>query len=265
MKNQYFGDINDYRKYGLLRAIIRASRFRTLVTWMLTPDDGSTDGKFITYLEHPGKWSLHDPVLFKTIKKLLASDRKRRVSLIEGGDLIPKAEFFSSPVPDTASGRSSWFNSLVERAQGNDCVFLDPDNGLEVKSKAYGGKGSSKFLYWREVGALWASGKSLLIYQHFIREKRLNFIQRMLEALRVATPGSFVEAFSTPHVVFLMALQPKHQKFHQAIVSSVQETWEGQIHHWELTRAQQKAPANRSAAGSAVNLKRCEAFDESLS
>ena len=33
MKDQYFGDINDYRKYGLLRPIIASSG------WMLTPDD----------------------------------------------------------------------------------------------------------------------------------------------------------------------------------------------------------------------------------
>ncbi|MCC7277992.1 MAG: hypothetical protein IT487_06705 [Chromatiaceae bacterium] len=248
MKDQYFGDINDYRKYGLLRAIIRASGFRLLVAWMLTPDDGSTDGKFISYLKHPGKWSRHDPVLFQKIKGLLAPDRKRRVSLIENTSLLPKAEYFSSHVPDTDSGRSSWFNSLTQRAKESDFIFLDPDNGLEVKSKAYGGKDSSKFLYWREVVALWATGKSLLIYQHFIREKRLNFIQRMLEALRIATSDSFVEAFSTPHAVFLMALQPEHQKFHETIVSSVQENWEGQIQHWELTRAQQGAPADRSPA-----------------
>lgn len=251
MKDQYFGDINDYRKYGLLRAIIRASGFRILVAWMLTPDDGSTDGKFISYLEHPGKWSRHDPVLFQKIKELLASGRKRRVNLIESTGLLAKAEYFSSFVPDTASSRTSWFNSLTQRAQGSDSVFLDPDNGLEVKSKAYGRKDSSKFLYWHEVEALWASGKSLLIYQHFIREKRLDFIHRMLETLGNATPGSFVEAFSTPHVVFLMALQPAHQEFHKAIVSSVQENWEGQVHHWELTCAQQGAPADRSHAARA--------------
>ena len=233
---------------GLLRAIIRASGFRILIAWMLTPDDGSTDGKFISYLEDPGKWSRHDPVLFQKIKELLASGRKRRVRLIESTGLLPKAEYFSLFVPDTASIRSSWFNSLTQRAQDIDFVFLDPDNGLEVKSKAYGGKDSSKFLYWREVEALWASGKSLLIYQHFIREKRLTFIQRILETLRNATPGSFVDAFSTPHVVFLMALQPEHQNFHKAIVSSVQENWEGQIHHWELTRTRLAALVDRSTA-----------------
>ncbi|MEX1215550.1 hypothetical protein [Saccharospirillum sp.] len=246
MKDQYFGDINDYRKYGLLRAIIRASGFRVLFSWMLTPDDGSTDGKLISYLDRPDKWACHDPVLFQTLKELLAAGQKRRVSLIEDSGLIPKAEYFSSLVPDSTSGRSAWFSSLIAQAQSSDCIFLDPDNGLEVKSKPYGGKGSSKILYWCEVEALWASGKSLLIYQHFIREKRPRFIEHMLETLRSSTPGSFVEAFSTPHVVFLMALQPEHQEFHGAIVSALQENWAGQIQHWELTRAQQSAPADRS-------------------
>ena len=244
MKDQYFGDINDYRKYGLLRSA-GASKLRLLVAWMLTPDDGSTDGKFISYLERPDKWSSHDPVLFKKIKGLLARKKKRRVSLIEDTRLLPKAKYFSARVPNSALGRSKWFRALAKRAQRSDLIFLDPDNGLEVESKPYGRKDSSKFVYWREVEALWSSGKSLLIYQHFIREKRFNFIQRMLKALRSATSGSFVEAFSTPHVVFLMALQPKHQRFHEAIVSSVQESWEGQIQHWGLTLAQQGAPANR--------------------
>jgi len=31
MKDQYFGDINDYRKYGLLRAIVRSSELRIMV------------------------------------------------------------------------------------------------------------------------------------------------------------------------------------------------------------------------------------------
>jgi len=66
-----------------------------MVAWMLTPDDASTDGKFISYLEKPDKWAHHDPVLFHKIKELLASSRKRQVSLIESTDLLPKAEYFS--------------------------------------------------------------------------------------------------------------------------------------------------------------------------
>ena len=139
--------------------------------------------------------------------------------------------------------RQEWFEKSLKQLNQANIIFLDPDNGLEVMSKPYGRKCSSKYVYWREVEALWLSGKSLLIYQHFIHENRFNFIQRILEALRSATPDSFVEAFSTPHVVFLMALQPKHQRFHSAIISSVQGSWEGQIQHWELTLTQQGAPS----------------------
>lgn len=254
MKDQYFGDINDYRKYGLLRAIARSSGLRILVAWMLTPDDGGADGNFITYLEHPKKWVHHDPDLFHGLKNLLSFGGQRRVSMFEDAGLLLKAEYFSQNVPDAAAIRAQWFSKLNDRAQSFDLVFLDPDNGLEVKSKPYGRRHSSKFLYWHEVKALWASGKSLLVYQHFIREKRITFIERMLEVLRGTTPGSFVEAFSTPHVVFLMALQPEHQGFHEDIVRVVQKQWAGQIHHWELTRAQQKTPT-------AAQKRRAQEFD----
>lgn len=246
MKDQYFGDINDYRKYGLLRSIIDASKLHVLVAWMLTPNDGSTDGKFISYLDEPRKWSKYDPQLFQKIRDILANEQQRRVSLIESTGLLPEAEYFSDCVPDPASDRNVWFTLLAARAQGCELVFLDPDNGFEVKSKHYGRKNSSKYVYWREIEALWLSGKSLLIYQHFPMEKRFNFIQRMLGALRGATPDSLVEAFSTPHVVFLMALQPNHHRYHAGIVNSVQEKWGGQIHHWELIRAQQGASSDRS-------------------
>lgn len=206
---------------------------------MLTPDDGTTDGKFVFYLQHANKWSRYDQTLFQKLKELLVNNNKRQVSLIEDSDLLSGTSYYSRHVPDSAIERDSWFASLMSQAQNRDFVFLDPDNGLEVKSKPYGCKNSSKFLYWREVALLWSSGKSFLIYQHFIREKRFGFIQRMLKALNDSTQGSLVEAFSTPHVVFLMALQPKHHRFHKAIVSTVQKNWEGQIHRWELTLAQQ--------------------------
>jgi hypothetical protein len=92
----------------------------------------------------------------------------------------------------------------------------------------------------------WSSGKSLLIYQHFIRENRSKFIQGLLVTLQRKTPGSLVEAFSTPHVVFLMALQPEHHCFHQAIVNDVRKCWQEQIRHWDLVRhAGQDGPALR--------------------
>lgn len=232
MKDQYFGDINDYKKYGLLRAINKASNLQQLVAWMLTPNDDKTDGKFIEYLSEPSKWERYDKPLYEELVRLVNGGRK--VSLIESSDILGGCQFFSKVVPDPATNRQEWFANLLAASATADLVFLDPDNGIEIKSKPYGRKDSSKFLYWREIKSLWESGKSLLIYQHFIREKRESYIQRMLQALNNVATGSTVQAFATPRVLFMIALQPHHQIHHEAIAASVNASWGERVTHWEL-------------------------------
>ncbi len=80
MKDQYFGDINDYKKFGLLRSIMSASNINILISWMLTEDDGSTDGKFIKYLTEPEKWSQYDYQLYLEIAKLLKENIKEKLA-----------------------------------------------------------------------------------------------------------------------------------------------------------------------------------------
>ncbi len=237
MKNQYFGDINDYRKYGLLRCIVQAGGFRLLVAWMLTPNDDGPDGRFVSYLDDSNKWSKYDPVLFHSLKGMLAKNQVRQVSHIEKTDLLGGADYFSKLVPDARRERDIWSRGLNRYAQKNDLIFLDPDTGLEIKSTPFGRKDSSKYVFWREISHLWSSGKSLLIYQQFPHENRAAFTERMLESLSDVAAGAFVEAFSTPYVVFLLALQPEHRDLHEAIVRSVQVNWAGQINHWEQTFA----------------------------
>jgi len=231
VKNQYVGDINDYRKYGLLRAMHDSTRLQVLVAWMLTPDDGSGEGNLTAYLDRPARWRHHDPALFDGIRSLMGSGGQRGVRLIEESGLLPGAKFHSRMVPDQATKRQAWFTSLRGPADGAELVFLDPDNGIEVPSQPFGRRRSSKYVYWREIEALWDAGSSLLIYQHFIRQNRPEFIGRMLVALRARTPSSAVEAFSTAHVVFLMAWQPRHLEYHPAVVARIRERWHGQIAH----------------------------------
>jgi len=238
MKDQYFGDISDYRKYGLLRSINHATNLHFLIAWLLTPDDGSSDGKFTSYLSEEEQWAKYDSSLFFCIQDLLSGNRQRKVRLIENSPILGNTKYYSEYVPDRAAERRAWFRELSTQVQSCDFIFLDPDNGMEVKSKPYGRKSSSKYLYWKEVESLWNQGKSLLIYQHFIREKRTVFIQRMLCKLAEHNENSLVGAFSTQYVVFLMALQPRHHHFHMAIVNSVQEKWGGQIRHWDLVNKQ---------------------------
>lgn len=63
MKNQYCGDVNAYRKYGLLRCFSEA-RFALGICWVLTSDGTSSDGQKTRYLQEPAAWRGYDPELF---------------------------------------------------------------------------------------------------------------------------------------------------------------------------------------------------------
>lgn len=228
MKNQYFGDINDYRKYGLIRSILRCYEFRLLVAWMLTPNDEGSDGGFTGYLCEPDLRD-YDRELYDELQRCLISQKNiRRVALIEKTNLLPGARYYSRIVPDSYDDRIKWSQELLSEARGSDLVFLDPDNGLEVKSKPLGRKGSSKYLYRHEISGLWEQGKSLLIYQHFCREKRHLFIERIRGELEKVTKDC-VAAFVTRNVVFFLALQPEHRKYLDYIVADVESKWGDQI------------------------------------
>ena len=229
MKNQYFGDINDYRKYGLLRALQSTGNGSLLVAWMLTPDDGGRDGKFRSYLDSPDGWSKYDPDLFAGLAGLLRSASQPSVSLIESSKLLPRTCYYAPVVPDGRLERDAWRKNLLDKASGVDLVYLDPDNGIEVPSKPVGRKGSSKYVTWQEVKKLWEAGCSLLIYQHFPREPREDFAKRIVSKLASCTGASFAEAFRTPHVLFLLVAQDRHAAQVRSAVELLSKHWSGQI------------------------------------
>jgi hypothetical protein len=100
MKHQHFGDIHDFRKYGLLRILQQHGDLQLLVAWMLTADDGGGDGRKRRYLEQPERWWAHDPELFDGIQDLLRLEGAPSITLLETSGLLPRTQFFSDAVPD---------------------------------------------------------------------------------------------------------------------------------------------------------------------
>ncbi len=229
MKNQYFGDINDYRKYGLLRALQRVGTCELLVAWMLTPDDDSRDGRFRDYLGQPGRWRRFDPELYDGIQALLQAAPSPQVSLIERSSLLPSTSYYSEFIPDACEDRDAWRRGLLNVFCGKDLVFLDPDNGIEVWSRPIGRKGSSKYVAWKEIEEIWNAGCSLLIYQHFRRERREAFADRMVTEVRERTGALLVRAFRTAHVLFLLAAQARHEASLRKAIACFLPVWQGQI------------------------------------
>ena len=231
MKNQYFGDINDYRKYGLLRALQTGGEGKLLVAWMLTPDDGGSDGGFRDYLQDPKQWRRFAPELYDGLAALLRSTSSPQVSLLESTTLLARSTFHSAEVPDAHSDRDAWRKDLMAcvSKSGADVVFFDPDNGIEVPSSPVGRKGSSKYLTWQEIQEVWAAGCSLLIYQHFRHEPRETFAASVVSELRRRTAAPFTEAFRTAHVLFVLVAQARHEGQLRKAIACDLPRWKGQI------------------------------------
>jgi len=208
MKHQYFGDVNDYVKYGLLRCFANAG-LRIGVCWMLTPEDKRPDGRKIKYLYRPSEWEGHDPYLFGHLSNALAAPNGRHLRHIEGPKHIPRARFYGAPVPDARAERAVWFKEMLVALTGSDLLFFDPDNGIEVPSKPIGQKNSSKYIYWKELTESWKHAKSLFVFQHFPRAKRDEYIPARMEEIQSRLPGSLVIPLRSPNVLFLLAHRPE--------------------------------------------------------
>jgi hypothetical protein len=198
---------------------------------MLTPSDGLAHGQFVTYLDQPRRWRGFDPELFDFLYQCLKIVGERDVRLIENAGVLPATTFYTPILTDAPGERISYFQGMLELFRGVDLVFFDPDNGLEVRSVPLGRRGSSKYLYWHELAETYFSGNSVLVYQHFTRERREAFIDRIAESIRSHTDDeAAIYSFRTPHVVFFLASRPEHAGQLARRAREVQPVWGDQIH-----------------------------------
>ncbi|MCX6132969.1 MAG: hypothetical protein NTU47_04055 [Ignavibacteriales bacterium] len=231
MKNQYFGDINDYKKYGLLRILSDEGRMRTGVCWMLTQDDGGTHGSKTKYLKDPRKWRHYDPDLFDFLVQQMDPVRARGVGDISRSQIVSNAIYFNEILTDDRMERKKYFeNVLGGFSQNLDLIFFDPDIGFEVNSKPVGRKGSSKYVYWDELKAAYDAGHSLLVYQHFPQfALREPFIARLTSELQKNIGAKGVIAFKTSNVLFFLAVQERHKVRMEGCAKRVVSAWGKEI------------------------------------
>ena len=173
MQDRYVGDIGDFVKYGLLRALGKGKRLG--VAWYLRADDGPTgsgDGRHTEYLRQPDDWRHLDPELFDTLKKLVDEDR-RSVAEIQRSGILENAVFADEPlnvdkvaVRDRECWRREWFERVKDALSDCDLVFADPDNGLYPDDRFKPTrKENTKRIRLSETLAL-AEGRPAVIYHH---------------------------------------------------------------------------------------------------
>ena len=158
MKNQYFGDVGDYGKYAMLRYLANDG-IKIAVNWYLTPDDGSNDGKFTSYLEK-GDMSSYDKPLFELLREMVAKD-ERSIDAFEKADVIKEAVYYSEMLSEAKDQRKEWHQNALKACADAELVFLDPDNGL-TESKAP--KGANKFCFPEEIADYYHAGQNVVYY-----------------------------------------------------------------------------------------------------
>jgi hypothetical protein len=72
MQNRYVGDIGDYLKLGILRAL--SPGYRLGIAWWLYPDESHNRvGRHIGYLHRPALWRHYDQKLFVALAQIVST------------------------------------------------------------------------------------------------------------------------------------------------------------------------------------------------
>jgi hypothetical protein len=192
---------------------------------MMTEADGRQDGNKRAYLGQPDKWRQFDPTLFDALEVVPAKPGQQDLKRFEQTGIIPHAKFFNEYTPDLKTKRVDFHQKCLEALGSASLVFLDPDNGLEIASRAPGRKGSNKFVGYHEIADHYAAGASVFVYQHFPREERPKFLGRISRALRGKLPNAQIWSFETAHVAFVLATRPDHAAGARATIEFVKNHW----------------------------------------
>ena len=184
MKNQYFGDAIDLFKYDLITEVINAHRSLKKFAYipMLTPKDNRADGKredlTAGYENKPLKKILtrfHGQAKAKPdFKKIEVYFKQCRIPIEIYRDNA--GEYFSH------QRRNDYFENIDSALLRESLVFIDPDNGLEVKNS------NQRHVLYSELKDIFdRSNCIVMVIQFFPREKHSVYIEKRLSELRHIT------------------------------------------------------------------------------
>ena len=227
MQNRYTGDIGDFSKLGLLRALQDAGLSIGL-NWYLTPDEThNDDGRHTDYL-HQEQYRACDEKLWIELGEIVHSQR-REIRSMECDDIL-QATFFSDcldfsdgdgcvkrkckPKAKRTALRGDWFGRSLARLAGKDIVCMDPDNGLVVPS-ALGKPKENKYILPEELASYYAQGSTVVYYQHKARYKDEHYTKQLKALLRredlPSASGLALRFERVSQRYYMFVIQPRHR------------------------------------------------------
>lgn len=249
MQNRYVGDIGDFGKYALLKAL-STEDLRLGVHWYLNADEEpNSDGKFTDYpqLRHC------DERLYIALQDLVKNGQRSVAAVQQAGILPQNTIYFSRPVSSRdnwgrAERRAAWNAQALEALSEARLIFMDPDNGLTRQPAALLGSAAAKYVSATEVVPYYRRGQSLVVYHHQNREKgglAAAIPERfaLLRSLGCETVWAFVFRRVSVRIYFVIAAPPHVDTLIKRTLEFMETPWCRQG-HFELCM-----PTKESAAG----------------
>ncbi len=223
MKNEFFGDLTDYRKYDLLRILSGGKKDSSAVCWMLTPNKGKPTPT--GYLDRRKEWAHFNEGLFDALYEAAVVDRERNVVRAEHPDILdPTAFCFYKEPFDNPDRRVEYFRKFLSFARGRDLVFFDPDKGLRP--------GKVRPVEWislDELAAAFQSGLSVLVIQFLPFARPSEFVDKRLRQIFRRFHAREIASFQTPNVVFFLIPQAQHSQMLRELSDRVKAEWVPEI------------------------------------
>ena len=123
-----------------------------------------------------------DPALYDSLTEIIKAGKRDVLSIKEFNVLPTQTVFYDTPLSyegmpnnspatrkDRISHRNSWSSKALDVTVGCDLIFVDPDNGLEVKTVKAHHKSGPKYTFFEELIPFVERGQSLVIYHHICR------------------------------------------------------------------------------------------------
>ncbi len=187
MQDRYVGDVGDFGKYGLLKALC-GDDLPLGVVWYLYPDEEDNgDGGHVQYLKpttrNRRRFRDCDPTLYDALGEIVRDEERHVASVRKRGVLSGGTVFYEAPLSfrgmsasaigpaakrDRLRHREAWVRGALEAVEGCDVVFVDPDNGLESGTPRHYLKGP-KYAYFNELAPYLERNQSLVVYHHLGR------------------------------------------------------------------------------------------------
>jgi hypothetical protein len=139
MKNRFYGDINDYIKYGILD--ILSKKYTSIgINWYLTDDQHGNPkhGNDIRYLNKRDKWGICNPRILPLLEQRVIANQ-RNIAFCKTDGVINFQAEHADKLPDNAprsiyqNERRVWHSNALKTLNDCDLVFFDPDIGIKSR------------------------------------------------------------------------------------------------------------------------------------